>query len=156
MTSSSSSRSLLGLMALGMPVAFALIGCGLAMMFYMGVTDPQIVIQNMWDGANSFPLLAVPFFMLAGEFMNAGGMTRRIILMAMAWVGHIRGGLGYVAVDGGGDHGVAVRVGGRRHRGAGRRAGAADAQRRLQHQPLVRPDRLRRHHRAGDPAVDRR
>jgi TRAP-type transport system large permease protein len=90
--------SLLGLMALGMPVAFALIGCGITMMFYMGVTDPQIVIQNMWDGANSFPLLAVPFFMLAGEFMNAGGMTRRIILMAMAWVGHIRGGLGYVAV----------------------------------------------------------
>ncbi len=90
--------SLLGLMALGMPVAFALIGCGLAMMFYMGVTDPQIVIQNMWDGANSFPLLAVPFFMLAGEFMNAGGMTRRIITMAMAWIGHIRGGLGYVAV----------------------------------------------------------
>jgi TRAP-type transport system large permease protein len=90
--------SLLGLMALGMPVAFALIGCGLAMMFYMGATDPQIVVQNMWDGANSFPLLAVPFFMLAGEFMNAGGMTRRIILMAMSWVGHIRGGLGYVAV----------------------------------------------------------
>ena len=90
--------SLLGLMALGMPVAFALIGCGIVMMFYMGVTDPQIVIQNMWDGANSFPLLAVPFFMLAGEFMNAGGMTRRIIMMAMAWVGHIRGGLGYVAV----------------------------------------------------------
>jgi tripartite ATP-independent transporter DctM subunit len=90
--------SLLGLMALGMPVAFSLIGCGLAMMFFMGATDPQIVIQNMWDGANSFPLLAVPFFMLAGEFMNAGGMTRRIIVMAMSWVGHIRGGLGYVAV----------------------------------------------------------
>lgn len=90
--------SLLALMALGMPVAFALIGCGLCMMYFMGMTDPQIVIQNMWDGANSFPLLAVPFFMLAGEFMNAGGMTRRIITMAMAWVGHIRGGLGYVAV----------------------------------------------------------
>lgn len=90
--------SLLGLMALGMPVAFALIGCGIVMMFYMGVTDPQIVIQNMWDGANSFPLLAVPFFMLAGEFMNAGGMTRRIVVMAMTWIGHIRGGLGYVAV----------------------------------------------------------
>ncbi|WP_319237582.1 TRAP transporter large permease subunit [uncultured Propionivibrio sp.] len=90
--------SLLGLMALGMPVAFALVGCGLCMMYFMGMTDPQIVIQNMWDGANSFPLLAVPFFMLAGELMNAGGMTRRIITMAMAWVGHIRGGLGYVAV----------------------------------------------------------
>lgn len=90
--------SLLGLMAVGVPVAFALIGCGLVMMLFLGITDPQIVIQNMWDGANSFPLLAVPFFMLAGEFMNAGGMTRRIIVMAMAWVGHIRGGLGYVAV----------------------------------------------------------
>lgn len=90
--------SLLGLMALGIPVAFALIGCGLCMMLYLGITDPQIVVQNMWDGANSFPLLAVPFFMLAGEFMNAGGMTRRIIMMAMSWVGHIRGGLGYVAV----------------------------------------------------------
>jgi tripartite ATP-independent transporter DctM subunit len=90
--------SLLGLMALGMPIAFALIGCGLAMMYHLGVTDPQIVIQNMWDGSNSFPLLAVPFFMLAGEFMNAGGMTRRIINMAMAWIGHISGGLGYVAV----------------------------------------------------------
>jgi len=90
--------SLLALMALGMPVAFALIGCGITMMYFMGMTDPQIVIQNMWDGANSFPLLAVPFFMLAGELMNAGGMTRRIITMAMAWVGHIRGGLGYVAV----------------------------------------------------------
>ena len=90
--------SLLGLMALGMPIAFSLIGCGLAMMFYMGITDPQIVIQNMWDGSNSFPLLAVPFFMMAGEFMNAGGMTRRIITMAMSWIGHVRGGLGYVAV----------------------------------------------------------
>lgn len=90
--------SLLGFMALGMPVAFALIACALVLMYYMGFTDPQIVIQNMWDGANSFPLLAVPFFMLAGEFMNAGGMTRRIIDMAMSWIGHIRGGLGYVAV----------------------------------------------------------
>ena len=90
--------SLLGLMALGMPIAFALIGCGLAMMYHMGIADPQIVVQNMWDGANSFPLLAVPFFMLAGELMNAGGMTRRIVNMAMAWVGHIHGGLGYVAV----------------------------------------------------------
>ncbi|WP_454019741.1 TRAP transporter large permease [Azospirillum sp. Marseille-Q6669] len=90
--------SLLGAMALGLPVAFALIVSGLALMAFMGMLDPQIVVQNMWDGANSFPLLAVPFFMLAGEFMNAGGMSRRIIAMAMAWVGHLRGGLGFVAV----------------------------------------------------------
>ncbi|KAA1054081.1 TRAP transporter large permease [Azospirillum argentinense] len=90
--------SLLGAMALGLPVAFALIVSGLALMAFMGMLDPQIVVQSMWDGANSFPLLAVPFFMLAGEFMNAGGMSRRIIAMAMAWVGHLRGGLGFVAV----------------------------------------------------------
>ena len=50
------------------------------------------------DGADNFPLLAVPFFLLAGEFMTAGGLSRRIVNMAMAWVGHFRGGMGYVAV----------------------------------------------------------
>ena len=54
--------------------------------------------QRFVDGADNFPLLAVPFFLLAGEFMNAGGLSRRIVNMAMAWVGHFRGGLGYVAV----------------------------------------------------------
>lgn len=83
---------------IGIPISFSLIVSALSLMFYLNITDPQIVIQNMWDGANSFPLLAVPFFMLAGEAMNAGGMTRRIIKMAMAWFGHIRGGLGYVTI----------------------------------------------------------
>jgi tripartite ATP-independent transporter DctM subunit len=90
--------TLLASMALGLPIAFSLLVCGLVLMQYLGLTDPQIVMQNMWDGANNFPLLAVPFFMLAGEFMNAGGMTRRIIGIAMVWVGHIRGGLGYVTI----------------------------------------------------------
>jgi TRAP-type transport system large permease protein len=89
---------LLLLVAIGTPISFALLGCALSLMLYLGMNDPQIVVQSMWDGANSFPLLAVPFFMLAGEFMNAGGMTRRIIKFAMSWVGHIPGGLGYVAV----------------------------------------------------------
>lgn len=90
--------TLLFFVLIGTPISFALLGCALALMFYLGMTDPVIVVQNMWDGANSFPLLAVPFFMLAGELMNAGGMTTRIIRLAMAWVGHIKGGLGYVAV----------------------------------------------------------
>jgi tripartite ATP-independent transporter DctM subunit len=90
--------SLLFFVCIGTPISFALFGCALVLMVQTGMTDPQIVVQNMWDGANSFPLLAVPFFMLAGELMNAGGMTRRIIKLAMAWIGHIRGGLGYVAV----------------------------------------------------------
>ncbi len=60
--------------------------------------DSQIIAQRFVDGADNFPLLAVPFFLLAGEFMTAGGLSRRIVDMAMAWVGHFRGGLGYVAV----------------------------------------------------------
>ena len=60
--------------------------------------DAQILAQNLMEGANSFPLLAVPFFMLAGEIMNAGGLSRRIVNFAMSLVGHIRGGLGYVTI----------------------------------------------------------
>jgi tripartite ATP-independent transporter DctM subunit len=52
----------------------------------------------MVAGIDSFPLLAVPFFILAGELMNSGGISRRIIDMAQAWVGHIRGGLGFVTI----------------------------------------------------------
>jgi tripartite ATP-independent transporter DctM subunit len=90
--------SLLGAMALGMPIAFALIVCGVALMFQLNNFDAQIIAQNLVGGADSFSLLAVPFFMLAGEFMNAGGLSRRIVNLAMAIVGHKRGGLGYVAV----------------------------------------------------------
>jgi tripartite ATP-independent transporter DctM subunit len=50
------------------------------------------------EGANSFPLLAVPFFMLAGEIMNVGGLSKRIVNLALTLVGHVRGGLGYVAI----------------------------------------------------------
>lgn len=96
--------SLLGAMAIGMPIAYALLVCGLALMGFLAFTnvlpafDSQILAQRFVDGADNFPLLAVPFFLLAGEFMNAGGLSRRIVHLAMAWVGHFRGGLGYVAV----------------------------------------------------------
>ena len=96
--------SLLGAMAIGMPIAYSLLICGLALMGFMTLTgalpafDSQILSQRFVDGADNFPLLAVPFFLLAGEFMNAGGLSRRIVNLAMAWVGHFRGGLGYVAV----------------------------------------------------------
>ena len=90
--------SLLGAMALGMPLAFSLIVSGVALMLHLDNFDTQIVSQNLISGADNFPLMAVPFFMLAGELMNAGGMSRRIVESAMVWVGHFRGGLGYVAV----------------------------------------------------------
>jgi len=90
--------SLLAAMALGMPLAFSLIVSGVALMLHLDTFDTQIVSQNLISGADNFPLMAVPFFMLAGELMNAGGMSRRIVESAMVWVGHLRGGLGYVAV----------------------------------------------------------
>ena len=89
---------LLVLIALGMPIAFALLFSGVAVMFQLGQFDSQIVVQNAIGGADNFVLMAVPFFILAGEFMNAGGLSRRIVEMAGAFVGHLRGGLGYVAI----------------------------------------------------------
>jgi len=90
--------ALLAAMALGVPIAFALLFCGAALMWHLNMFDAQILAQNTIEGANSFPLLAVPFFMLAGEIMNAGGLSRRIVNFAMALVGHVRGGLGYVGI----------------------------------------------------------
>jgi len=90
--------SLLGAMALGMPIAFALLVCAAALMLLQGSVDTTILSQKIIEGADSFPLLAIPFFMLAGELMNAGGISRRIVNFALAWVGHIRGGLGVVAI----------------------------------------------------------
>ncbi len=90
--------SLLGAMALGMPIAFALLVCGVAMMWHLDNFEAQIIAQNLVNGADSFPLMAIPFFMLAGTVMNAGGLSKRIIAFAFALVGHIRGGLGYVCI----------------------------------------------------------
>jgi tripartite ATP-independent transporter DctM subunit len=90
--------SLLGAMAIGMPIAFALLLSGIALMYYIDIFDAQIVAQNVINGADSFPLMAVPFFMLAGEIMNTGGLSKRIVNVALAVVGHVKGGLGYVAI----------------------------------------------------------
>ena len=90
--------ALLGCMAIGMPIAYALILCGVALMAHLDIFDVQIIATNIINGADSFPLMAVPFFMLAGEIMNTGGLSRRIVTFAMALVGHIKGGLGYVTV----------------------------------------------------------
>jgi tripartite ATP-independent transporter DctM subunit len=90
--------SLLAVMALGVPIAYALLLSGVALMWNMDMFDAQILAQNVINGADSFPLLAVPFFMLAGEIMNVGGLSRRIVNLALTLVGHRRGGLGFVAI----------------------------------------------------------
>lgn len=90
--------SLFGSLAIGVPIAFALLASGVMLMLVMGIFDSQIVAQNLINGANNFSLMAIPFFVLAGELMNAGGISKRIVNFAMALVGHIRGGLGFVAI----------------------------------------------------------
>jgi tripartite ATP-independent transporter DctM subunit len=90
--------SLLAAMAIGIPISFALLVCGAALMWHLGMLDAQILAQNVINGANSYPLLAVPFFLLAGEVMNVGGLSRRIVNLALVLVGHIKGGLGYVVI----------------------------------------------------------
>jgi tripartite ATP-independent transporter DctM subunit len=90
--------SLLAAMALGIPIAFSLLLSGVALMYHLDLFDAQILAQNVVNGADSFPLLAVPFFMLAGEIMNVGGLSKRIVNLALTLVGHRRGGLGFVAI----------------------------------------------------------
>ena len=89
---------MLAFMGLGVPLAFALVLTGASMAWVLGFWDTQLFAQNLVAGVDSFPLLAIPFFILAGELMNAGGISSRIIAMAQAWVGHVRGGLGYVVI----------------------------------------------------------
>ena len=83
---------LIGGMVIGMPIAQSLILTGVALMWHLDFFDTQLLAQNLQAGFDNFPLLAVPFFILAGELMNAGGLSRRIIDLARAFVGHIPGG----------------------------------------------------------------
>ena len=89
-----------GLMALGMPVAMAIaIPCFVYIMID-GTIPTFAAIQNMVAGANTYPLLAVPFFILAGNVFNAGGVTERLFHFSNTLVGHIKGGLAHVNVVG--------------------------------------------------------
>jgi len=83
---------------LGVPVAFSLIISAIVLMSTKDLFTTQLVVQQFIGGINSFSLLAVPFFMLAGELMNKGGITRRIVDVVYIWVGRFRGGLGYVSI----------------------------------------------------------
>lgn len=99
--------SLLLMIVLGVPIVFALIGTG-AIMSLFAVGDPtaQILAQGVYRGIDSYPLLAIPFFLLAGEIMNRGGISRRIIDFSKVLLGHISGGLGYAGVVSGGIFGA--------------------------------------------------
>lgn len=87
-------------MAGGIPVAVAMAGASLAYILASGSLPPFVVIHRMVSGIDSFPLLAVPFFILAGNLMNNAGITTRIYNFALALVGWLKGGLGHVNVLG--------------------------------------------------------
>ncbi len=90
----------LGLMGSGVPVALAMAGASLIYVMVSGVAPDFVVIHRMVSGVDSFPLLAVPFFVLAGNLMNSAGITNRIYNFALSLVGWLKGGLGHVNVVG--------------------------------------------------------
>jgi len=87
-------------MGAGIPVAIAMAGSSLVYILFSGTLPPFVVIHRMVSGIDSFPLLAVPFFILAGNLMNNAGITTRIYNFALALVGWLKGGLGHVNVVG--------------------------------------------------------
>jgi tripartite ATP-independent transporter DctM subunit len=89
---------LIGSIVLGLPVAFALLLAAIALMLHMDLFSADILAQSLINGVDSFPLLAIPFFLVAGEVMSTGGLSKRIVRMASTLVGHRKGGLGYVAI----------------------------------------------------------
>lgn len=90
--------SLAVLLPLGIPIAIVLILCAVILAIYLGSFSPELIAQSMVSGANSFSLMAVPFFMLAGEIMSRGGLSRQIVDFANIVVGRVKGGLGYAAI----------------------------------------------------------
>jgi TRAP-type C4-dicarboxylate transport system permease large subunit len=92
--------SFLGLMLLGLPVAMSMIVASLLYILTTGAIPDVIVAQRMIAGVESFPLLAIPFFILAGNLMNIAGITGRIYNFAVALVGWMKGGLGQVNIVG--------------------------------------------------------
>lgn len=89
---------LIGSILLGLPVAFALLLSAFGLMLYMDLFSVDILAQSLINGVDNFPLLAIPFFLVAGEVMAVGGLSTRIVRLATSLLGHRKGGLGYVAV----------------------------------------------------------
>lgn len=90
--------SLFFFMCFGVPLAIVLVLCSMVLMFHSGMWDTMIIPNTMLDGCNNYPLMAIPFFVFAGEIMAAGGLSKRVVALAQIMVGRIRGGLGYAAI----------------------------------------------------------
>ncbi|HWC01811.1 MAG TPA: TRAP transporter large permease [Methylomirabilota bacterium] len=84
-------------MVIGVPISFSLILCSL-LVIWVADLPLMVAVQQMFTGINAFTLLALPFFFLAGNVMTEGGISERLVQLAMALVGHLRGGLAHVNV----------------------------------------------------------
>ena len=90
---------LLVLMVAGLPIAFALmIAPGISLFFDGQQSMFPMLLMRMYNGMDSFPLMAIPYFILAGEVMNRGGITTRLVRLSQALIGHLRGGLAHVNI----------------------------------------------------------
>jgi tripartite ATP-independent transporter DctM subunit len=85
-------------LVLSIPIGFSLGLTSITMLIYLGRTDFMVVPQNFLKGTDNFALMAIPFFILAGEIMNEGGLSLGIVRFVKSILGHIKGGLGYVAI----------------------------------------------------------
>ncbi|MDE5833035.1 MAG: TRAP transporter large permease [Desulfovibrio sp.] len=82
----------------GIPICLVLVICAMVLMWHAGFFDPSMIANSMLDGANNYPLMAIPFFVFAGEIMAAGGLSQRVVQLSQLMMGRVRGGLGYAAV----------------------------------------------------------
>ena len=90
--------SLFFFMLIGVPLAIVLVLCSIVLMWHSGMWDAMIIPGSMLDGANNYPLMAIPFFVFAGEIMAEGGLSKRVVQLAQLMIGRVRGGLGYAAI----------------------------------------------------------
>jgi tripartite ATP-independent transporter DctM subunit len=90
--------SLFLFLALGIPISLVLVLCSIVLMIASGDWDVMTIPNSMLDGANNFPLMAIPFFVFAGEIMAAGGLSKRVVQLAQLIIGRVKGGLGYAAI----------------------------------------------------------
>jgi TRAP-type C4-dicarboxylate transport system permease large subunit len=87
------------LLVIGLPVFFALLAAPGVLLWLNGQErDLALLYRNLYNGMDSFPLMALPFFLLAGEIMNRGGITERLVEFSQAFMGHLRGGLAHVNI----------------------------------------------------------
>jgi len=90
--------SLAVFLALGIPISLVLVLCSIVLMIQGGMWDVMTIPNIMVDGANNYPLMAIPFFVFAGEIMAAGGLSKRVVDLAQLMIGRVKGGLGYAAI----------------------------------------------------------